>query len=334
MQQIALLLTGFSIFYALVLIITQLFCSEYKDKKVAKWMGCGLFFSLITLQVTHSLYLNNIYDFIHSRYYIAILFIVAPCFYFYAKPLLKDDDDFSFYNTFHFVPAFLALFIPYKMGFLMAFIIGSAYLIWLAKAIYALRKFRNNFQTELIALTTVFIIAVLVAVFGLAMPLFSEQLFFNLYSMAIGLAFFFIALLISYKPQLQVNVIEAAKETYAVSTLTSIDCDQKLLDLDKLMKRNQLFKENNLDLYTVSNLLDLSTHQLSELINTSLGKSFSRYLREQRITSAQSALVEQPKASVLSIGLESGFSSQSNFYEAFKEISGTTPAKYRKLNLK
>jgi len=334
MQQIALLLTGFSIFYALVLIISQLFCSEYKDKHVARWMGLGLFVSLITLQVSHFYYLTNSHDFIHSRFYIAILFIVAPCFYFYAKPLLKDDDNFPLYNIFHFAPAFLALLIPYNMGFLLAFIIGSAYLIWLAKAIYALRKFRSNFQTELIALSTVFIIAVLVAVFGLAMPLINEQLFFNLYSMAIGLAFFFIALIISFKPQLQDNVIEAAKETYAVSTLTSIDCKQKLIDLDRLMSQQQLYQENNLDLHTVASLLDLSTHQLSELINTSLGKSFSRYLREQRITSAQSALVEQPKASVLSIGLESGFSSQSNFYEAFKEISGTTPAKYRKLNLK
>jgi len=56
-------------------------------------------------------------------------------------------------------------------------------------------------------------------------------------------------------------------------------------------------------------------------------------LREQRISFAQKALVEQPKASVLSLGIEAGFSSQSNFYEAFKEIVGTTPAKFRKLNL-
>jgi AraC-like DNA-binding protein len=33
---------------------------------------------------------------------------------------------------------------------------------------------------------------------------------------------------------------------------------------------------------------------------------------------------------VLSIGLCVGFTSQSNFYEAFREIEGSTPGQYRK----
>jgi methylphosphotriester-DNA--protein-cysteine methyltransferase len=67
-------------------------------------------------------------------------------------------------------------------------------------------------------------------------------------------------------------------------------------------------------------------------LNTKLNLGFSQYLRQQRIDEAKELLVSQPKASVLTIGLEVGFSSQSNFYEAFKEIAGTTPAKFRKLS--
>jgi AraC-like DNA-binding protein len=333
MQTLALLFIGFSTFYALVLILSQLFCNEYKDKTVARWMGLGLFLSLIGLQLSHFFYLTLQSNFIHSSYYIALLFIVAPCFYFYAKPLLKGNDAFPVYYLLHFVPVGLAFFISYELGFLLAFIVGCAYLIWLAKAIYALKAYRTTFKSELLSLSIVFIIAVLAAVFGLAMPLFSEKTFFSMYSISIGLAFFLVAIIISSKPHLQENLIEVAKEAYAVSTLTSVDCQQKLSELNDLMSQQKLYQQNNLDLHTVASQLDLSTHQLSELINTSLGKSFSRYLREQRITAAQSALVGQPKASVLSIGTEVGFSSQSNFYEAFKEIVGTTPAKYRKLNL-
>ena len=36
-------------------------------------------------------------------------------------------------------------------------------------------------------------------------------------------------------------------------------------------------------------------------------------------------LCAEPSASVLSVGLSVGFSSQSNFYEAFREIEGMTP---------
>jgi AraC-like DNA-binding protein len=73
---------------------------------------------------------------------------------------------------------------------------------------------------------------------------------------------------------------------------------------------------------------------LSELINTHLGKSFSRYLREQRVEAAKLQLIDEPKATVLGIGLAVGFSSQSNFYEAFREIVGMTPGQFRKLNQK
>jgi AraC-like DNA-binding protein len=34
---------------------------------------------------------------------------------------------------------------------------------------------------------------------------------------------------------------------------------------------------------------------------------------------------------VLAVGLNVGFTSKSNFYEAFREIEGMTPGQYRKL---
>jgi AraC-like DNA-binding protein len=333
MTTIAQLFAGFSVFYALVLIISQLFCSEYQNKKVAGFMGGFLFLSLIGLQASHFVYLQNVNEFIKSGNYVALLFLVAPSFYFYTKPLLKDDERIEWTFILHFLPVALAFILPYKTAFLLAFVVGSLYLLWLAHSIYALKKHRKNFQSELVALSVVFLIAVTVAVFGLLMPFFSDKVFFSLYTSAIGLAFFLVAIVVTYKPQISVNVSEAAKETYSVSTLTQVDCAKKLTDLESLMNQDLLFQENNLDLQTVASQLDLSTHQLSELINTSLGKSFSRYLREHRIKFAQKALIEQPKASVLSLGIEAGFSSQSNFYEAFKEIAGTTPAKFRKLNL-
>jgi AraC-like DNA-binding protein len=48
------------------------------------------------------------------------------------------------------------------------------------------------------------------------------------------------------------------------------------------------------------------------------------------VAAAKTALCEEQSASVLSIGLCVGFTSQSNFYEAFREIEGSTPGQYRK----
>lgn len=98
------------------------------------------------------------------------------------------------------------------------------------------------------------------------------------------------------------------------------------------MNADRIYTDPELSLPTLALRMGVTAHQLSELLNSRLGKSFSRYLREQRIGAAKAMLCHEPSASVLSVGLSVGFTSQSNFYEAFREIEGTTPGQYRKLN--
>lgn len=139
--------------------------------------------------------------------------------------------------------------------------------------------------------------------------------------------------MLNLTPELPQQVTEAAQETYAVSTLTQVNCPQVLERLTTLMQQ-QRFTDPDLDLATLANELGISSHQLSELINLHLGKGFARYIREWRVEAAKTMLLNEPKASVLSIGLSVGFNSQSNFYAAFREITGMTPSAFRKLALK
>jgi len=85
--------------------------------------------------------------------------------------------------------------------------------------------------------------------------------------------------------------------------------------------------------HDVASQLSLSSHQLSELINAEFGRGFSQYIREHRIQHAKRQLLAEPKASVLSIGLASGFTSQSSFYTAFGQIVGQSPGKFREQHL-
>jgi AraC-like DNA-binding protein len=94
----------------------------------------------------------------------------------------------------------------------------------------------------------------------------------------------------------------------------------------------RIFVEPGLSLPLLAQQLQLSTHQLSELLNSRLGKGFSRFLREARVSAAKTMLVEEPTASVLAVGLSVGFTSQSTFYDAFREIEGMTPGQFRKLH--
>ena len=96
------------------------------------------------------------------------------------------------------------------------------------------------------------------------------------------------------------------------------------------MKSNRLYQNDSLNLAMLAEAMDLTSHQLSELINVHFGMSFSRYIREQRVTAAKQLLRNEPDSSILAISLETGFKSQSNFYAAFKEITGQSPGDYRK----
>lgn len=331
MQTIATLLIGFSVCYSFILTLTHFRCNNYKEQRFAQAMGVVLVLALVGLQLSHYMYLQHELMWIHSPFYSVLLFTVAPAFYLFSKPLLKAQEQTSVWSFIHFLPILSAFFLSSSVALPLSFVIGAFYLLWLAFSIYALRKQRDRFRIELVILGTVFVIAVGVLLLGLAMPILSEKLFFTLYTIAIGMAFVLMAFALTYAPKVTDEVVEAARETYAVSTLKNIDCESSLHALDTLMQEQKLYKENNLDLHALAVELGLTAHQLSELMNTRLGKSFSRYLREQRVTAAQRLLKEEPSASVLSIGLDVGFTSQSNFYEAFREITGTTPGKYRKL---
>ncbi len=330
MQTIALLLAGYSVFYSIALFLSHFRCQNYNGQRFSQIMGMILIAALAALQLAHFFYLKDGNQFVFSPVYVGILYLVAPAFYLFSKPLLKAEDSFQAWQLLHFMPVLLAFIFPYQTAFLFAFSIGGVYLLWLAKSIYALRKQRSRFQIELIILLIVFIIAVLVLLMGLSQAIVGKQSFFILYAIAIGLAFFLVNIALAYAPQITHQVSEAAQETYARSTLGSVDCDKALQQLDTLMQEDRLYRENNLDLHTLASELGLTSHQLSELMNTRLGKSFSRYIREQRVEAARHLLEEESDSSVLSIGLSVGFTSQSNFYDAFRDIVGATPAKYRK----
>ncbi|RYE00683.1 MAG: AraC family transcriptional regulator, partial [Sphingobacteriales bacterium] len=147
------------------------------------------------------------------------------------------------------------------------------------------------------------------------------------------MAIFCVQLALGLRPSLATEVSETAQSlSYASSTLNNVNCDAVLSRLTALMEQQRIFVEAGLSLPLLAQQLELSTHQLSELLNSRMGKGFSRFLREARVSAAKTLLVEEPAVSVLAIGLSVGFTSQSTFYDAFREIEGMTPGQFRKLH--
>lgn len=330
---LAALLCGYSLFSALALAITHFRRSHYPNHGLPIAMGWLLLFALGGLQVMNFLWLQFDQPWVTSGLYQILLFTVAPAFFLFSQTILRPQPPATSQPLLlgHLVPIALAPWLPSTLALPLAFLIGAGYLLWLGFRLYGLRQARSRFQLELMLLGAVFLIALVVSLLGLMPTLLPGKLFFDLYAIAIGLAFLLVQLALGLRPELPAAVSEVSQAVYAKTTLTQVDCDRSLQGLRNLMDTEQLYTDSSLSLGTLAQRLGLTTHQLSELMNTRLGKGFSRYLREQRVAAAKSLLLTEPTASVLSIGLSVGFSSQSNFYEAFREIEGMTPGQYRKI---
>jgi AraC-type DNA-binding domain-containing proteins len=90
-----------------------------------------------------------------------------------------------------------------------------------------------------------------------------------------------------------------------------------------------LYKDPNLKLNDLAQHINISMHQLSQLLNDNLGKSFSTYINEYRIAEACKLITTNERLTFEAIGYEVGYNSKSTFYAAFRKIKDMTPALYK-----
>lgn len=99
--------------------------------------------------------------------------------------------------------------------------------------------------------------------------------------------------------------------------------------LEKVMLEKSLYKNPNLTLQDLSQEINISSHQLSQFLNNNLGKNFTSYVNEFRISEACKIIASTDKLTLESIGYDVGFNSKSTFFAAFKKHTGTTPLNYQ-----
>ena len=99
--------------------------------------------------------------------------------------------------------------------------------------------------------------------------------------------------------------------------------------LEKVIRDHELYKDPNLKLNDLAQRINVSPHQLSQLLNDNLGKSFSTYINEYGISEACRLIEKSRHLTCEAIGYEVGYNSKSTFYAAFRKIKDTTPALYK-----
>ena len=119
---------------------------------------------------------------------------------------------------------------------------------------------------------------------------------------------------------------------YEKSGLTEEKVKEYFSILDKIMKEDKPYLNSNLTLKQLADKLEISTHNLSQIINTKLNQNFFDYVNQYRVEEVKQYLEDPEKKNItlLSLGFDAGFNSKSSFNSIFKRYTGKTPSEYQK----
>lgn len=98
------------------------------------------------------------------------------------------------------------------------------------------------------------------------------------------------------------------------------------------MENEKLYKDPELSLGNLTNIINTNTKYLSYCINNYFGKNFSNFINEYRVQEAIRLINSEhiSQYTLEAIAELSGFKSRSAFIAAFKKVTGQTPSQFKK----
>jgi len=110
------------------------------------------------------------------------------------------------------------------------------------------------------------------------------------------------------------------------------DLEKLKLELSQLMDHKQPFLDAELSLKRLAELINITPHQLSYVINEGFNENFFLFVNRYRVEKVKELLLDNEKnhLSIMGIAFESGFNSKTSFNTTFKKISSQTPSEFKK----
>lgn len=146
-----------------------------------------------------------------------------------------------------------------------------------------------------------------------------------------GSIFFTIAFYLTFFQSFKEKKIapKSSKDRYKNKKIADEEAALLIAKLQKRIVENELYKNPDIKIGDVANSLKISTHQLSQLLNDNMQKSFTTFINEYRIKEACHKIRSEPHLKIEEIGYDVGYNSKSTFFTAFKKLTGATPMAYR-----
>lgn len=118
---------------------------------------------------------------------------------------------------------------------------------------------------------------------------------------------------------------------YEKSGLSSEKARLYLEYLLNLMEQEKPYRNSELTLNQLAEIVSISPHNLSEVINTQLNQNFFDFVNQYRVEKVKKDLVDPEKQhlKILSLAFDAGFNSKTSFNTIFKKFTNLTPTEYR-----
>ena len=149
-------------------------------------------------------------------------------------------------------------------------------------------------------------------------------------------SFVVIYFIFSYRhPEYTQTIIKEPKGSRKPAALpATVNFSQVMKELINLMEIENLYRNPEISIQSLSNSLEINRDILSLILNEKLGVNFRTFINSYRLDEAKKLLAENNKKSILEIAFFVGFNSKSAFNTIFVKTTGLTPTSFRRKYLK
>ncbi|PTS95115.1 DNA-binding protein [Pedobacter sp. HMWF019] len=328
------------------LVLSAYFLFFTRKKYLANYFLGALLFALsIRIGKSVLFYFDGHLPKIYLQIGLSACFFIGPCLYFFIKSSLVQAQivpkswKWCFVGLIAFVLIVGAMF-PYESrpDLWNAYFANAIYVQWfvflVATGILLKGRLKKLFskeerlKTSETWLFTVFFGNIIVFLFyflALVRVSFSSYI---IGAVVFSFILYLIIFILLYRNKTD-DLFSLSPNKYSGKKVNDQDASILLVRLDKMMMEKQVYKDPDLKLNDLSKGIQISGHQLSQLLNDNLGKNFTTFVNEFRIQEACKIISSNDQLTLESVGYDVGFNSKSTFFAAFKKIKGTTPAVYQ-----
>lgn len=342
-KYILFFLGGLGAFNGLVIGIYLLFLSRKKNLPTF-FLGCLLLMLSIRIGKSVFAYFDPTLPRTYRQIGLSACFLIGPALYYFVRSTLEQITVFP--RSWKFQIAALvggivltgllfpyAAYPPYWNHYIVYFIYAGWLLYMIATAAVLRRQWAKLFTAALTGpekwLLTIYAGNALIFLSFLAALVLPPH--YDIYfsgALIFSFLLYFVIFMLLYRRKTS-DLFNIAPSRYAVKKVSDHDAAGLLHTLDQLMAEKETYKNPNLTLGELAKAVNLSSHQLSQLLNDNLGKNFTSFINEYRINAACKMIAADHPFSLEALGYEVGFNSKSTFYASFKKIMGTTPLLYK-----